>query len=223
MKKYILHLALGAALLWNASASAQTFSLSGIQYWVGTGTNEAAFVVAWNDNKTPDSLVWGYKWSGTAPTVYGMMQAIEAVDARFSFTPHPRFPGQSVYSVYYDLTGLGGTPVVGTPEDLGGTENGSPPNPGDHYAEGWYTGFWGELIGNGNPYNGGFWDSTSPQGVGVDTLVNNSWYGLSFSTDVVNFSIPNPGFPTSAPEPSTFGLLSLGAWALFSRGKRRSC
>ena len=230
MKKYIVHFVLGFALLSSVTASAQTFNLSDIKYWVGSGTNEAAFVVAWNDGNTPDSLVWGYKWSGTAPTVFGMMQAIEAADSRFSFTAHPFYPDQSIYSVYYDLTGLGGTPVVGTPALFFGapnTENGSPPYPGDHYKEGWiYNGFWGELIGNGNPYSGGSWDSSYPtvQGVGVDTLTNNSWYGASFSTDLTSYSIPDPGFPTAvttAPEPSAVCLLALGALGLVTNRRRR--
>jgi len=208
----------GAVLFIAATANAQTFTLPNIQNWVGTGSNQAGFVIAWNDGKTPDSLVFGYKWSGAGPTVFEMMQAIEAANSRFSFTAHPSYPDSSVFSAFYDLTGNGGAPVVGTPGLT--TETGHPSFSGDHYAEGWFTGFWGELVGIGNPYNGGSWTSDYPavQGVGADTVTNSSWYGLSFSTDLVNYSIPNPGFPTEAPvtpEPSAVCLLSLGALGLF--------
>ncbi len=217
-----------AVLFGGAIAHAQTFTLSDIQNWVGTGANQAALVVAWNDGKTPDSLVFGYRWSAADadPTVFGMMQAIDAANPRFSFTAHPSFFSGSVFSVFYDLTGNGGAPVVGIPQDLGGPENGHALFPGDHYREGWFTGFWGEFTGFGNPYNGGSWTSDYPtvQGVGVDTVSNNSWFGLSFSSDVINFTAPNPGFPTEAtatPEPSSVCLLALGALGLFGRRTRR--
>ena len=206
MKKIIVKLFLIVTLLFAVSASAQAFAFSDLQYWVGSGTNSAALVVSWNDGKSPDSLVWGYRWntpvSGTNPTIFAMLQAIQSVDTRFQFTSNPKYATTSVYSVFFDLTGSGGNPVVGKPYNLGGTENGSPPYSGDHYREGWYTGFWGEVIGVGNPYVSGSWNSGSlAHGVGVDRISNNSWYGLSFSLDESNFTIPNPGFPTPVSIP----------------------
>ena len=146
-----------AALCIVPGAYAQ-FDLSNIQFVVGTGTNESALVIDWNESITPDTLVWGYKWnmpaSGVAPTVYAMLQAIEAADPRLQTTANPKYDSPStgvyaIYSVFFDLTGDGGSPVVGLPLNLQGSENGYPPNPGDLYREGWYTGFWGELAGVG--------------------------------------------------------------------------
>ena len=37
-----------------------------IQLWAGTGANEAAMVIDWNDGKSDESLVWGYRWDGSA-------------------------------------------------------------------------------------------------------------------------------------------------------------
>ena len=221
LKKIVACLFLGVAVLSAATASAQTFTFQNIQYWVGTGTNESAMVITWNDGITPDSLVWGYKWnmpaSGTAPTIYDMMQAIQTADHRLQTTANPEYnsPGTgdyALYSVFFDLTGKGGSPVVGAPYNLGGTENGYPPYPGDHYKEGWYTGFWGEVIGVGNPYNSGSWNSTIPQGLAIDTIGNNSWSAVSFSTDETNFTIPNPGFPTAVSIPAGSGV-PVPAWA----------
>ena len=161
-------------------------------------------------------MVWGYRWSGANPSVLGMMQAVQAADTRLAFTPHPLYSNTSgyyaVYSIFYDLTGLGGAPVVGFPGNLGGMENGYPPYAGDHYREGWlYNGFWGELIGQGNPYNGGSWSSTVGRGIGFDTISNNSWYALSFSTDEKNFTIPSAPIPQNVPavpEPATVLILA---------------
>ena len=234
--KVVGGLLLGAAFMLTAKVSAQgqDFTLSDIQYWVGSGTNQCALVISWNDGVTPDSLVFGYNWntpkSGDDPTVYDMMQAIQTADPLLSFTAHPRFnnPGggdYALYSAFYNLTGKGGA-TVGTPGDLGGAEDGSAPA-GDHYKEGWViNGFWGELEGIGDPYDGGSWTSAYPQvqGLAIDTLNNDSWYGLSFSTDETNFTISDPGFPTAVfpiPEPSSLWLCSLGAAGLFVFWKRR--
>lgn len=215
-------------VLSSACAFAQTFTLSNIQYWVGTGTNQSAFVVSWNDGISPDNLVFGYNWdapaSGAAPTVYTMMEALQAADPYLQFTANPRYDSPSdgqyaVYSGFYNLTG-GAGPDVGVPGNLGGREEGSAPA-GDHYEEGWeINGFWGELLGDGNPYDGGSWDSNSPQGLAVDTLTNDGWFGLSFSTDLTNYTIPNPGdpsafFPLPIPEPSGRYLLPLGLAGFF--------
>jgi hypothetical protein len=225
MKKFIF---CAFALCWTAVAHATTFDYSDIQYWVGTGSNQAAFVIDWNDGTNPESLVWGFRWSGDSLTVLDMIKAIDASDIRLSIAPHPLYstaPGFSIYSIYYDLTGLGGTPTIGTPQDLGGPEGGSAPFAGDHYQEGWYTGFWGELTGVGNPYAGGSWDSSYPtvQGVGFDALTNNSWWGLSY-TPASASSISDPGFPVAAavpaPEPSSACLLAVGALGLINRRKR---
>jgi hypothetical protein len=216
MKSLCIRLWCVAALLIAASARAQTFDFSSIQTWVGTGSNQAALVVAWNDSKSPDPMVWGYRWTGTAPTMLQMMQAVSAAIPQFSFTPHPFYsqpPNYAVYSMFYDLTGLGGTPTVGKPVNDGGTENGYPPYPGDHYEEGWMkNGFWGELGATGNPYEGGSWVKASV-GVADVTVSNGSWYAMSFSKDLTNFTIPAPPVPQqpqavpAAPEPATACIL----------------
>ena len=189
-----------------ASDPVQPFNLSAVKTWAGSGSNEAVFIIDWHDGNSPTSLAWGYKWDGTA-SVYDMFQAVDTLDPKLLITAHPLYP-DSVYSIYYDLTGKGGTPTI----DMGGTENGSAPYSGDHYAEGWYTGFWGLLNGSGNPYNGGSW-LESNVGASSDQLANNGFYAFSFTTDLVNFTIPGAGVPTAAlvePEPSLASLIALG-------------
>ncbi len=243
MNKIIAGLLCIAALYFVPDVSAQTFTFSNLKFVVGTGTNETALVVTWNDGKTPDNLVWGYKWnmpaSGTAPTIYQMMQAVAAADSRLLFYANPEYDSPStgdyaLYAAFFDLTGKGGTPVVGKPLNLGGSENGYPPYSGDHYEEGWYTGFWGEVVGIGNPYNGGSWNSSDSvaHGVAVDKISNNGWYAVSFSKDATYpFTIPNPGFPYAVSPPgqpvpvpawaSELCGLALGVAGMFACWKRK--
>lgn len=209
-----------------ASDPVQTFDLSAVKTWAGSGSNEAVFIIDWHDGNSPTSLAWGYKWDGTA-SVYDMLQAVDVLDTKLLITAHPIY-SDSVYSIYYDLTGNGGTPTIGRPGDLGGTENGSAPDSGDHYKEGWFTGFWGLLNGSGNPYNGGSW-LLSNEGASSDQLTNNGYYAFSFTTDTTNYIVPAAGVPVAAlvvPEPSLGSLIALGAggcavWRLRRRTSRR--
>ena len=57
-----------------------TFSASDILYWVGTGSNEALFIVNWCDPDT--ALAWGYRFDGTAVTALKMLRDIHDADPR---------------------------------------------------------------------------------------------------------------------------------------------
>lgn len=54
-----------------------------IIYWVGTGDNEAIFIVNWCDPDT--ALAWGYRFSADSVLVSTMLSDIAAADPRFSF------------------------------------------------------------------------------------------------------------------------------------------
>ncbi|MGM9819860.1 MAG: fibronectin type III domain-containing protein, partial [Candidatus Onthomorpha sp.] len=90
MKKVFLCLL--SALLTSAYLTAQTlgtapngvFTAANIEYWVGSGSNEAALVLVFNDGKTPHALVWGYRYDGTK-TMKQMCYDIAAADPRFFF------------------------------------------------------------------------------------------------------------------------------------------
>lgn len=62
---------------WPLAGNGQTtpLTLDSIALWAGSGTNRAAVIVQWNDGKTPFSLVWGYRWNGTATGV-DMLRAV---------------------------------------------------------------------------------------------------------------------------------------------------
>lgn len=94
MKKVCLCLL--SALLTSICLTAQTlgtapngvFTAADIEYWVGTGSKEAALVLVFNDGKTPQALVWGYRYDGSK-SMKQMCEDIAAADPRFYFQDDP--------------------------------------------------------------------------------------------------------------------------------------
>lgn len=179
------------------AAAAPSISFSDIKYWVGTGTNEAAFVVQWNDSKNPDALVWGFRWNGTA-TGTDMIKAIAKADQRlftllYQGTPQGTavggfgfdLDGQNLPGLYYNgNTSAPLLPVNGIVNTTAYNFDGyTAIDTNDHWQSGWATnGYWSYWIKN--PANANFGYS----GVGASSRVlqNGSW-------DVWNF---NPSFST---------------------------
>jgi hypothetical protein len=64
-----------------------TFSASDIQFWTGTGTNQAIIILDWDDdpNNNNIALAWGVHWNGSA-TATDLLDTIVAYDSRFSYT-----------------------------------------------------------------------------------------------------------------------------------------
>lgn len=73
---------MGLMLAFSASATI-IFSASDIQFWVGTGSNSAVVVIAWDDCTPATALAWGVRWNGTT-TALGLIDSIQAHDSRFS-------------------------------------------------------------------------------------------------------------------------------------------
>ncbi len=82
MVKKLLTIVMGLGLAMSASATIN-FSASDIQYWVGTGSNQAVVVIAWDDCTPATALAWGVRWNGTT-TALGLIDSIQAHDSRFS-------------------------------------------------------------------------------------------------------------------------------------------
>ncbi|GGG62859.1 DUF5074 domain-containing protein [Epilithonimonas arachidiradicis] len=171
------------------------FSMNDIVYWVGTGSNKAAFVVQWNDSKNPDALVWGFKWDGSA-SGEDMLKAIAKTDKRF-------------FSLLYQGTQYG-TAIGGLGFDLDGNDtnalykNGNTTYPlypvdgvvnitaydfdyytakdtNDHWQSGWMSkGYWSYWVKDPTDSDFGY----SGLGASSRQLENGSW-------DVWNF---NPEF-----------------------------
>ena len=206
-----------SVVVWVAlcgEASAQPFGFDDIDFWVGSGANRAAMVIDWNDGKHPQSVVWGYRWDGTA-TSQNMLMAIAGttviheIETDAFISSHtgadPRLYarlsqftfGDGVFGLGYDHDGDGGTFTPG----FEGSETGFSADPDDRYAEGWFdNGFWAGSGSNGDPFDGGSWEGFTFLGREIQ---DGDWEGWSFA----------PGFTQSAPshplpEPTTAVLLA---------------
>src|SRR5205085_402561 len=96
---------ISASIAPPTARAAAISSMDDIQFWVGAGDQRAAMVVDWNDGKQPESLSWGFRWSGSA-TGKTMLDAIESADPRLTQTPGGGGPG-TVYGLGFDTDGDG--------------------------------------------------------------------------------------------------------------------
>ncbi|MGB8166365.1 MAG: hypothetical protein WCF18_02670 [Chthoniobacteraceae bacterium] len=208
-------------LATGAAAAATVASFDDITYWVGTGPNRAALIIDWNDNlpaggASGESLAWGFRWSaGASPTGIDMIRAIADADPRLQLSIVPRglggTPFDTVFGLYYDLDGDGGTPTF---DPVG--EEGSSSDSSDHFAEGWIIkGYWAYFTGPSGQTQPTW--TLSLGGAHLRTLTNNAWDGWSFD-DFSGSSSPPPGLAVAAlPEPGCGLLLVLGAAMLLRR------
>jgi len=167
-------------------AAANTTTFDDIQYWVGTGANQAAFVVQWNDGKNSDALVWGFRWDGNA-TGEDMLKAILKADHRFfSLLYQGTQFGSAIGGLGFDLNGAN---TNGLYKDANITYPYYPLNgivstsaydfdqytaidPADHWQSGWTSnGYWSYWIKD--PANDDF--GYSSLGASSRVLENGSW------------------------------------------------
>lgn len=221
--------------LTSAAEAGLVATFDDIDNWTGTGANRAALVIDWKDGHAP--LAFGYRFDG-GPTGEDMLFAVAAADPnlylRVSATADPTF-GHAIYGWGYNrnggafgisddqgdetaIFGSDGIAFTGVPDSVDSTATSN--DPADSYREGWFTtGFWSYWIGNGQPYNGGTWES--PEfGAASRQLTDGDWDGFSFAT---TFPATAPDQAVSAiPEPSSLALLSLAAcMASATRFRRR--
>lgn len=191
------------------TTAAAVTDFSAIQYWVGTGTNKAAFVVQWNDSKNPDALVWGFRWNGTA-TGEDMLKAIAQADHRFfSLLYQGTSFGTAVGGLGFDLNGQGTNalyknanatyplyPVNGiintTAYDFDSYTAADAAS--DHWQSGWTTGYWSYWVKN--PTDTDF--AYSSLGASNRVLENGSWDVWNFSPGMADHPISTTLTPVSA-------------------------
>lgn len=187
--------------------SANATTLADIQFWVGSGSNQAAFVVQWNDGKTADALVWGFKWNGTA-TGEDMVKAVAKADPRFfALLKQGTQYGSAIGGLGFDLNGTGTNGLykdenktypyypfdglINTSEYDFDSYTGIDPN--DHWQSGWMTGYWSYWVKD--PIDADY----NYSGVGASTreLQNGSWDVWNFNPNMESFDIATTFTPVA--------------------------
>ena len=91
-------------------AVARSFRMDNIRFWLGSGTNECAIVIDFNDGSVEEcSFAWGYRWNGTAPSVRAILDEITAKDSRLKMFASTSEYGSFIDAFAYDADGDGGT------------------------------------------------------------------------------------------------------------------
>jgi len=215
MKRNTLQNFLLAALgTFTFTSPAATFD--DIQFWTGSGANRAALVIDWNDGKSAESLLWGYRWDGSA-TGLDMLQSVVNADSRLFAHLGTYAWGTATLGIGYDLNDSGGFAVSPSLTfDSGGLVLDTNPDDArvatdaaDHWLEGWNSGFWAYYLKGSATEN---WTS-GMTGPGDRVLADGAWDGFSFAP---GFASSDPSEPTAAivPEPGVVSFLALGAVTL---------
>jgi len=245
MKKQILLVLSAAALFVAGNALGQVVnSFDDLKYW-GTGSNQSALVVSWNDGTATHTLAWGFRWDGTAPTLFDTLTSIAAMDPRFflridsatNYGPSLFGIGYQTGSAAFGITGAQNTvgdPVTPVFTDGVNDTNTDPlttqapfssitataTNSSDYYEEGWNdNGFWNLYFSGTDPF-------TTVPGNAYPTTWTAAWVGAG-SVNLVddgwyafsfapNFVDTLPGAAVAAvPEPGSVALILFAAGVLF--------
>lgn len=134
-----------------------TIDASAIQYWVGTGSNQAIFIIDWCSAST--ALAWGYRFDGESVLVSTMLTDIANADPRLTFAGTPSWltdlvfsTGDQVYSILPDYVVYN---VNGGYADVADAQN---VYAGDYVKFGGYTcAQMGESIWIEDPTYGDYW------------------------------------------------------------------
>lgn len=192
MKKKSIMAALSAAVFAAVSVHASPLTgFSDITNWIGTGSNQAALIIDFNDGSSQESFAWGYRWDGTA-TGENMIRAIAAADSNLDLTAPGTGSGFFISSITYHDSA-----------QIHTSDNGANGGTGDEW--------WTYYTADGSSSLPSSW--TSPGfGAGDRTLASNSWDAWSATVDQ-SWPGSEPGSPQNAsavPEPSAALLLIAG-------------
>jgi hypothetical protein len=166
-------------------AAADPYEFQGIEvevdYWAGTGANEALLVIDWNNTNGPyttESHAWGVRWEDDG---YFLSDAINWVTAAGALEVTTSSGGAFVDDAFYS------DPLI---------------DPDDHTSDG-YTGWWwmGTTTDAGDNWllNGG--------GISTEPLVSGILYGMN--VDEGDWTSETLSIPI-VPEPGTMLLLLAG-------------
>ncbi|MBI1336204.1 MAG: hypothetical protein GC164_04495 [Phycisphaera sp.] len=191
-----LFMVIGLANLPSAQAAAVVFDGKTIEleYWAGSGSNQAVVVVDFGSV----SKAYGYKWDGSA-TSWDMLDAIDvagSLDVTSTYFPYPLLA--------HLINGLtDGSDSI--------AESGYFGDPNSNY-----TGYW-------NSTDGMAWTSPYDYGVDGRNLTDGDWDGWSLENTGqtgFDFTPHNPPTVPLVPEPATAGICLLSL-AMLGRSWQR--
>lgn len=213
-----------AAILTLVTARAEFTGFDSINYWVGSGSNQAAMVIDWNDGTTTQSYVWGYRWDGAA-TGQDMFEAI--VGSIFDTDDEPISEGADpALSAVYQIFSFGDVAGSIAYQADGQTHEkiGFGPSTDGYWA---YYIFGGDFEYDLFPSGTGTYDVAgspnyasvnwfySPIGFADRPLINGSWDGWSWSADFTDTAPSTPTAAVAVPEPTTWLLLASAGVCVF--------
>jgi len=217
----------------SAQAAMDSFSFDDIDSWVGSGSNQAAFLVDWHDDISPEAMVWGFRWDGKA-TGEDMLTAIVKSDSNL----YAKISGQTSYGIA--LFGLGydmdndGFGISGDSEftngftatQYGGADGSEATDSGDKYKEGWYKGFWSYWLSSEGKLKENATDwAFSGVGMTGRELSDGDVDGWGFDSDMSTWGDAGPTAPYAAapapvPVPAAVWLLGSGLAGLIGMRRR---
>lgn len=86
---------------------AAEFTLDMIQSWAGEGSNRAALVIQWNDEREQNALVFGYRWDGVATGADMIKAVIEANPRLYGLIQYTNASSPTDPSGGYTINGFG--------------------------------------------------------------------------------------------------------------------
>ena len=86
---------------------ADEFTLDMIQSWAGEGSNRAALVIQWNDEREQNALVFGYRWDGVATGADMIKAVIEANPRLYGLIQYTNVSSPTDPSGGYTINGFG--------------------------------------------------------------------------------------------------------------------
>ena len=202
---------------------ASVLTFDSIQFWTGAGPNRAALVIQWNDDASPVSLLWGFRWIGEARGI-DMLKAIAGStvsrdDGQSTFLPDASTgadPRLALSLINYSF-GKAVEALVFTDREVVRTQND------------WSTGYWEYSIYGGafdyelydtkgnsivsnysqtgtHTYSMVDWVS-SPIGASDRPLIDGSWDAFSFAPNFLSTPVEEPS--TVRPPPPTTKLIQI--------------
>jgi hypothetical protein len=195
LKEMVMRRLVGLMIVLLVNAKVSGYTMQGldivVDYWAGSGSNEAIVVIDWNMINGPyttESHAWGFRWDGTAY----ISDALSAIDTAGALDITTQYDGGFLGDAYYN------NPLID----------------GDNHTSAGFTGWWWA----GNTTDGGASWNANADGINATTLASGKIEGFNLVADFDEWLVGDATLTIPVPEPSTITILVLGG-LLLRKGK----